>query len=486
MDQVIQCDKSYQERLQEYVDVLTAYETEELSEINHLWSLHLEQFVDPLGWQAVWKVPRLTCERLSIPFPALVLLCAKHVDYTKQTAVTKVLTSNVGLDDSREFTVPLVELWPTKQQDKTLMLDLELTAKCIDALRFFYNNLYMPWEDETENTATWLHTVLEPRLLLYYNMKNSIVPPAVAERLKFLYTEAKRLEMKRAQMLVSFGDEANLLDLNSKETEAIMEVQVSLKEVENEVTLLENPKVAQFLIKDVEEFVRRNPKQWVVIPEFTSAECIDLLDRIKSFWPEIVYEFIPFLYALFQVIYENDTVIFSKGKHLLIRSEILEFDLTFKGLYESNETIISAQTENMMFNVNANVTFENLTFDAASTPCGILVSSGKLTLVNCKIIGDELSSSTHQGFIVLGNSTLELINCTVTGFATAIVLNANAKLLLKSSVISNVNLGLKIYGTCAVSIEESEFQNCRDFGVSLEMESEDGEDQYGSIEMLNQ
>lgn len=487
MDQIVLCDKSFQERFQEYVDILTGYEIQQLS-LSHLkkiWSVHLEQSVDPMGWQAIWKIPRITCERLEISFPTLVLVYVKHVEYTQHTAIVKVWSSNADIDLSQEYHVSLVELFATKEQDKTLMLDLHLTASTVDALRFFYNHLYMPWENEKTDTATWVHEVLKERLLLYYNMKNGLVSPAVAERLQYLYTEAKRLEVKIENLYEKFGGSAEHLDIHSTEAEVISEVQVCLQEIRNEVELLEDSKSREFVIKE-RKCARNNPHYWIVTNKTTSTECIDLIERIKSYYPGIVCRFVLPFSTIFHVIQENDAVILGKGMHSVFQSEVLDVDLTFKALYEKFETVIKTQADNVMLNINSDVTFENLTIHAASAQCGILVSSGKLKLINCNIIGDGIASSTHQGFIVLPNSFLELINCTVTGFATAIVMNSNSTLVLESSEISDVNLGIKMYGNSSVHFEKVLFEDCRDYGISLETDIEDGEDHCGNFEILKQ
>lgn len=154
MDQIFTFDKSLQTRLHEYEEVFSGLDTLPYSKIQREWAYYLELTLDPNGWQAVWKIPRLKCEELKIPFPTVVLAYVLNVDYTDLTALVRILAVQDDIHLPEKHNVPLAQLWPTKQQDKTIALNLNSTANALDMLRFFYIHILMPW-DEDDDSADW-------------------------------------------------------------------------------------------------------------------------------------------------------------------------------------------------------------------------------------------------------------------------------------------------------------------------------------------
>lgn len=197
MDQILTFDKSLQQRLQEFRDVLSGYEVLPVTLIKKEWTFYLELTVDPSGWQAVWKIPRLMCEVLNIPFPSVVLILVLNVDYQNLTALVRVLAVQDDISISEKHCVALSQLWPTKEQDKSVALNMQSTANALDMLRFFYTHVYMPWDNDDDESVDWKSKHLESRLRLYYDMKNGIIPRATAEYIHSLLTEARRLNSKR-------------------------------------------------------------------------------------------------------------------------------------------------------------------------------------------------------------------------------------------------------------------------------------------------
>lgn len=225
MDQVLTYDKSLLERLQEYKHIFTDHHMLSLPIIKEEWSLYLEFTMDHSGWQAIWKVPRLTCERLKLPFPIITLVYVENTDFLKQVAVVTVLSVLYDIDIPARHVVPLVQLWPTKEQDKTVALNLQSTANALDTVRFFYTKLYMPWDDDEDVSVDWFANHLESRLRLFYDMKNGVIPQKAVDDLHSLLAEAKHLQAKREQIQEAFSE----LDLeDDKLVERIAELQVSM------------------------------------------------------------------------------------------------------------------------------------------------------------------------------------------------------------------------------------------------------------------
>lgn len=199
MDEIITFDKSFKQRLEEYNEVFSV-EFLPSSYIRKDWIFFLEMSVDINGWQAIWKIPRLTCEQLNIPFPSIVLVLILNVDFNKLNALVRVLAIQDEIIIPEKKVVPLLQLWPTAKQDNTIALNILNTANALDMYRFFYLHVYMPWDRDEDDHIDWKSTHLESRLRLYYDMKNGNIPRQTAEHIHSLLTTSRRLQNKREML----------------------------------------------------------------------------------------------------------------------------------------------------------------------------------------------------------------------------------------------------------------------------------------------
>jgi hypothetical protein len=71
---IIKFEKSFQQRLSEYMDILGGRGHLLVSGIQNEWYYYIENVLEPAGWQAIWKVSRKSCEEFKIQFPTLVVV----------------------------------------------------------------------------------------------------------------------------------------------------------------------------------------------------------------------------------------------------------------------------------------------------------------------------------------------------------------------------------------------------------------------------
>ncbi|EFA03585.1 protein nessun dorma [Tribolium castaneum] len=495
MDQVITFDKSLQQRLQEYNEVLGGYEVLPASAIANEWGFYLDLTLDPNGWQAVWKIQRKTCEALNIAFPTVVLVFVLDVSFKEMTALVKVLAVQDDIHIPEKHWVPLIQLWPTKAQDKSVAINLHSTANVLDMLRFFYHNLVMPWDFEEDDEGDWKSKHLEPRLRLYYDLKNGVIPRVTAERLHSLMSEAKRLEQKREQLESELDDlescDGDNAAVNDPTVEQLSELHIRLMEIKGEMDILENPMLRKVVIKKQKEMVpaHDDTKQniWVIQAENTLDDSIEFLQKIKASYPTEIVRFSPQLSSTLDYANPNDVFIVKEGKHMITVTGALEHGGLLKGVSATENTILSSKTEDVMLDFRGgNVVIENMTIDASSPQCGIIVRGGQLTLINCRIYGDG-KSSTHQGILILNGANLQTINCEISHFSTAIVGNSGSNVTMESTEIHNCNLGLKIYDNCCVKATKVAIQNCKEYGICVETENniDDSHQKVGDFDTLN-
>lgn len=196
MDEIISFDKSLKQRLEEYIEIFYD-DFVPSSHIQKSWIFFLEMVVDVNGWQSLWKIPRLTCEKLDIPFPSVVLVLVLNVDFTSLNALVRVLAIQDDITIPEKNIVSLKQLWPTKKQDKSIGLNINATANALDMYRFFYLHLYMPWDRDEDDNVNWKSNHLESRLRLYYDMKNGTLPRQTAEHIHSLLSSVRRLQSQR-------------------------------------------------------------------------------------------------------------------------------------------------------------------------------------------------------------------------------------------------------------------------------------------------
>nr|CAH7720912.1 unnamed protein product [Callosobruchus chinensis] len=113
------------------------------------------------------------------------------------------------------------------------------------------------------------------------------------------------------------------------------------------------------------------------------------------------------------------------------------------------------------------------------------VRSSKLSLINCKIIGDG-KSSTAEGLIVLSGGEVDLDNCDISGFSEGIVGNSGSTIRMKNCSLSGVDVGMKVFEECEVHIENTRIENCREYGIVLETNQDiSGGSIVGGFDILN-
>jgi len=242
--------KTYTERLFEYKCILGEPRRVIPPNIRAEWAYDLETVMEEAGWEALWKISRSKCEAFNIPYPIIVLVKVLGMDFPKLNALVKikaVLDENIHLPEKHE--VPLIELYPTlNQKDNTL--DVEGTAHCIDRVRFFYNYLWMPWDEDEDDDTIWVKQHLESRLKLYYDMKQRIINEETCEIIRSLIKEAREIKKKISQyeaLLPEDMHEEETPEELAKEAYELVKLHFRLQQIKAEMDLLENPSLRKLL-----------------------------------------------------------------------------------------------------------------------------------------------------------------------------------------------------------------------------------------------
>lgn len=212
------------------------------SRVKYEWKYFLEIQSEPTGWQALWKIPRIICEEMKIRYPTVVFGMVENVIFNDLKAifyVQAVQDEDVHLPEKQE--VNLIDLFPTKVQENK-ELNVERTAEVIDSLRFFYQNIWMPWDNDIDDDFDWAEKHLESRIRFYYDIKKRDMKRSLATKIRTLLAEAKYIQERREYIEIDLDNtEPNLEDTMMSTKADLMRIHLRLSMIKSEMDILENP-----------------------------------------------------------------------------------------------------------------------------------------------------------------------------------------------------------------------------------------------------
>ncbi|XP_066141911.1 protein nessun dorma [Euwallacea fornicatus] len=475
MEEIIAFDKNFNDRLKEYEQIFSGLENVPFSKLKTEWAYYLELTVDKSGWQAFWKIPRLKCEELKITFPTIVLVYVSDIEFLNLTASVKILAVQDDIQLPMKHFVPLSQLWPTKTQDKSIALNMDLLSNALDLYRFFFIHLLMPW-DEEEDSPDWKRDHLVSRLRLYYDLRNGNIPKATCEHIHALINEARRLSNKREQLTDMCDDiDSDSENNDDQRIEGLIKINVRIIEIQNELNLLENEMFRKVILKrqessDTERFNSDKRHIWIISKGDTASNYIRLLNSVEELYPHQSMTFASNLMSKLESANHHDIILLNAEEHTVKTEGALIDNVTIKGVDSRNQVQILSLAEDVMFNcVGDSIIIENIIFDCKKSQCAVLVRKGHVTMRNCKLIGIN-SCSTRQGITVLNNAKLSLISCDLSGFSTAIIGNTGSSITIEKCLIEKAHCGLLIHENCQTAISTTVIKSCEEFGIVVEYE----------------
>lgn len=260
-------------------------------------------------------------------------------------------------------------------------------------------------------------------------------------------------------------------------------------EIRSELDMYENPLFRHILIKRQQNldlsFKNKTQQIWVISSGGTADDYITLLKQIKDFYPNEKLGFSTNLASRLEVANSKDIFLLNESKHVINNTGALEEGGVLRGIGERDKIILTSFVEDVMLDfIAGEVVLENVTIDAKSSQCAILIRRGIGVLKNCKIIGDG-SSSTHQGIIVLDGAEVNIIDCDISGFHTSIVGNSGSKISLQGGKIHNSVVGIKLFDKSIANLAKVEICDTQSYGLLLETEKlSEGNIQVGSFELF--
>uniref|UniRef100_A0A1Q3EXJ2 Uncharacterized protein n=1 Tax=Culex tarsalis TaxID=7177 RepID=A0A1Q3EXJ2_CULTA len=501
---VYEFEKSLLTRMQEISTVLGAREGVPIgaSAVRTEWANYVEIAIEPTGWQALWRVPRVLCEDLAIPFPTVIMGTVEQVLFDELKAtfmVEAVQDDEVHLPERQ--TVSLEELWPLKDQENDA-LNVDRTADCIDRLRFFYQHIWMPWDNDSDDDIDWAGKQLESRVKFYYDLKNKAMSKRLSSHVLALLAEANYIQKKRELLEMEIDEdeedddpEAADLTLNSKATE-MMKLHLRLNAIRNEIDILENP-----AMREVYEKVRFpeddtafevggevTAEAFVVTHVGTLDQQVQYLNEAKRYVDErTVVRICDSLQAALDRCKSSDELYLPPGKHMIKFLEYLNSAGSLRAISSINfveacareklesledvPVVSSKDDDSILLTIDGDYCFENIMLDCANVRTGVLVKRGNVTFKNCCLVGDP-KSTTKQGVVIFGNSTVRFENTVIRHFSTGVYSNQNCTIALANSTVQFCTNGLEVLRAGQIVFANAQINGCKSYGVVLDADDD--------------
>ncbi|XP_012155181.1 protein nessun dorma isoform X2 [Ceratitis capitata] len=471
--EVYEFEKCLLDRLEESMTVLSwKDEVIPASQVRSEWSYYIELQIEPAGWQALWKIPRIICEELCVRYPTVVFGYVEQVIFKNLKAVFIIqAVQDVDIHLPEKHEVSLEDLWPTRDQENP-ELNVERTADCIDRLRFFYTHVWMPWDNDNDDDLNWVEKHLESRIRFCYDLRKRTMKKTLTAHVRKLLTESKYLQQRREYLELGLTDEdeGDLEETVSKtEITDLMRLHLRLAMIRNEIELLENPEMRR-IFQEIkfpdEEYKQENQDDmtvekvcdriFLVMMPSTLQQQIDLIETAKDSIPKnALVQTVKTLQEVLNTCNIYGSIYLSPGRHTVKFLEnmvdggkicgisIKKQTLSNSSDYFSKENIIisSSDDESTLFVFDSSFVLENVVLDCRNVQAGILIKSGTVCLRNCILVGNG-KASTQQGIICNKAASVILEECTVERFATGISVMNEALLHLRNSNVLNCKIGI--------------------------------------------
>lgn len=280
--------------------------------------------------------------------------------------------------------------------------------------RFFFKNLWMPWDADSDEDIDWSTKYLESRIRFSYDLKADM-SPALATHIRALLTEAEYIQQRRVYLELDISDDEDMNDSKAEITD-LMSLHVRLATIKHEIEMWENPKLRN--VFEPIKFPPRNPGHISVVMQHSAVltkHIQDLQKALQIVGDEKAIKLSSSLQECLMNCGSAGYIYLAEGVHTI---KFLEnFDNSIIGLVpcdnsidlrvkenvaECKQALITAKDfENILLTLAGELKFKNLIFDCRKVRSGILIRDGSVHFENCTFIGDK-SSTTSTAIIMFG------------------------------------------------------------------------------------
>lgn len=488
--EIITVQKSLSERLDEISCIFSGRRVT-VTEVQEKWINFIQMTLrNNDGWQAIWKIPRGTCEDLEINYPTAVFVEVNGVNYEELTANVTIVAAEDDVELPEQQEASLLHLFPTVQQQISSISIVDI-AHCLDNYRFFYNNIWQSWDDDDDDkNLDWVANCLEPRMKLFRDMQAGLIGPLTVAHTRRLLHEAKNLyKLKLSLELRQLDDEIGV-DETVKKSLALeqMELQYQLDLVKYKIAVVENPFLREKAIEYHLQKQRKIPETQKTFIVWDGGKCDELVALMNEACSAVsdMEDVRPCnLKTALEHAGENDTVFLCKGVHKINSEMFVSRNGTFRGFPSSADVILTLEQPGLsLFDWGgAKLKFSGLTLSGHNVQTLLTIRAGTVELHDCQLTGDPRNVVT--GLCIMSGSIILMNNCQLSGFDTGIVVKNAAALQLIHCSITSCSVGIEIHEGGEMDLRDCHVLNCLECGLLFRTNKEFDPRIEGSVKILN-
>ncbi|KAL0818417.1 hypothetical protein ABMA28_008884 [Loxostege sticticalis] len=451
------------------------------------WSMQAELLVEPVGWDALWKLSKDFCKKFDVRFPCIAYVTVTSVDFEALSACVDVLSvqhETVSLPEMVED-VPLIELWPTvKQREKCI--NAATTAEFIDLLRFYYNDIWMPWDDQDDKVL--LPNTIEDRMSLWSDLHNGSIPNCVARSITLLRSSAINAHDKLKELDSSLC-EGDLTDeddslLPPNYISLCAEMNARLDGLMSKWTLYENPLIReQYLAKAKSRWQKNKSKKNVTA--LWQGGTIFEFDEISKFLKSRITN-----NQTLTVMVSAEEALALEPEEVVICSknyEIPEMPLSQISICSFNgATLKASDMRSCLLMLSEECRLRQLTLHCALVNTVLLVRAGELRLHSCALADDTQTAQSNfaQGIVAMAGAKILIEDCTFENFYSGIVVHKGAQVELRNSHLRNCGVGIQMYSGSQVVLNATTISDCSEQCVRCELDSEAKRNEMEGLQIM--
>uniref|UniRef100_A0A8C5PN27 SHC binding and spindle associated 1 n=1 Tax=Leptobrachium leishanense TaxID=445787 RepID=A0A8C5PN27_9ANUR len=228
----------FYERFEAYKDYLLG--DAKPSEVKDFIAEYVEKAIEPQGWKAVWHTDifdvlvEVTDVRHSelkvVAVPCEPFLCESRVSDLTREGITDLL-------EVKEQKVPLQELFVVYDDSG----EFDQTALVVEHVRFFYQHVWRPWDEEEEDHMDYFVRCCEPRLRLHYDILEDRIPSGLVSEHRKILSESEEVYTHFNNLRNSLSSKDSDCELDNVSMVEGMKMDEKMENLKRKLKLIENP-----------------------------------------------------------------------------------------------------------------------------------------------------------------------------------------------------------------------------------------------------
>ncbi|XP_068113681.1 SHC SH2 domain-binding protein 1 isoform X2 [Hyperolius riggenbachi] len=420
------------------------------SEVTEFISEYLERALEPSGWKAVWRTDLFEAlvEVVDMSYSSLKAVVQPCEPFLCDLRMDCVTEQNIrDLLEVKEHKVPLQELYVVFDDSG----DYDQTAMSVEHVRFFYQHIWRPWDEEEEDYFDYFTRCAEPRLRLHYDILEERIPSELVSEYHTILTRCSEVFSEFNNLRNALSNSGCESDLDDRSMMEGMKMDGEMENLKRKLKLIENPLLRYLFCCQRSpgrySLKRKGPRPegGRVIQVVSTSVTIETLmcltrDRLEpeSSNPKQEIQFHRDVLEAVNACYDGDLVLICPG-HYFVYSQICIADsIQIEGYGMPDDIIIEKKGKGDKF---------------------VECSGPDVKLSNIKLI----QHNAVEGIVSILGGRTQLENCVFQCDTTGITVKKSAELVMKyCDLYGAKGAGLEIYPGSNCSLTDNGIHHCRD------------------------